>query len=69
MIAEPNCYKRHCKHFIGIKNDGTEINERVYCEAFPDKIPYEIAYGNNKHLVPLKNQGNNIVYEKSKQKN
>ena len=66
MIAEPNCFKRKCKYFIGVKNDGLEINERVYCKAFPDKIPYEIAYGNNKHNVPLPNQKNNIVYERSK---
>jgi hypothetical protein len=39
----------------------TEVN---YCDAFPDGIPDEIAYGRNKHLKPLKNQKNNIVYEK-----
>ena len=56
MIAEPNCHKRNCKYFIGVKNDGVEINERVYCKAFLDSIPNEIAYGNNKHLKPLINQ-------------
>ncbi len=68
MIAEPNCHKRKCKHFIGVKSDGLELNERVYCEAFPDKIPDKIAYGNNKHIIPLKNQENNIVYQKQSEK-
>ena len=67
MLAEPQCYKRDCKHFIGVKkSDGTEMSERVVCKAFPEGIPFEIAYGDNKHLKPLKNQKNKIVYEKEK---
>ena len=68
MIAEPNCHKRKCKHFIGVKNDRLELNERVYCKTFPDKIPDKISYGNNKHNVPLKNQENDIVYQKQTEK-
>lgn len=65
MLLEPNCFKRKCKHYIGvIQPDGTERTEKNACEAFPDGIPTEISYGNNKHLTPLKNQKNNIVYEK-----
>ena len=52
MIAEPNCHKRSCKHFLGVKNDGSELTERVYCKAFPDRIPSSIAYGPNDHLKP-----------------
>jgi len=64
MIVEPKCSIRNCKHFIGVKQpDGTEHSEIVYCEAFPNKIPDEIAYGNNKHLKPLPNQKNDIVFE------
>lgn len=66
MIDEPNCSIRHCKHFIGIKSDEgdePEENERVVCEAFPDGIPDEIAYGENLHLKKLEGQGNDIVYE------
>ena len=66
MIEEPECNKRQCKHFLGIKHDepGPEDNERPYCLAFPDGIPSSIAYGENKHLEPLEGQGNDIVYEK-----
>jgi len=68
MLLEPECHKRKCKHYIGIKwlepdNEGSEVN---YCEAFPDGIPPEIAYGDNKHLKPLKGQKNDIVYEEKK---
>ena len=65
MLAEPNCHKRRCKHYLGvIQPDGTEMTETNYCEAFPDGIPAEIAYGNNKHLRPHPDQDNEIVFEK-----
>lgn len=65
MLLEPTCFTRKCKHYIGvIQPDGTEMTETNSCKAFPEGIPSEIAYGNNKHLKPLKDQGNNIVYEK-----
>jgi hypothetical protein len=65
MIAEPNCSKRLCKHFIGVKQDNEdEETERVVCKAFPDGIPSEIAYGDNLHLVPLHGQKNKIIFEK-----
>ena len=64
MLAEPNCHKRKCKHFLGVKSDDEcELNERPYCEAFPNGIPPEIAYGNNPHSEPLPDQLNDIVYE------
>ena len=49
---------------MGVKNDGDESTERPYCAAFPDGIPEEIAYGDNKHLKPIEGQGNDIVFEK-----
>lgn len=70
MLIEPNCFKRKCKNFIGVhgdrdkQNEYREETERVYCKAFSDRIPNEIAYGKNKHLKPLKNQKNKIVYER-----
>lgn len=65
MIAEPNCYKRKCKHFLGvIQPDGTEMTEKVYCKAYPNGIPSEIAYGNDKHLTIRTDQKNNYVFEK-----
>ncbi len=67
MLVEPNCFKRKCKHYLGvIQPDGTEQTETNNCLAFPNGIPVEIAYGNNKHLKPLPNQGNDIVFEKEK---
>lgn len=53
MLMEPNCSIRGCKHLKGVKQpDGTEATEFVYCEAFPDGIPDEIAYGDNTHTSP-----------------
>ena len=67
MLAEPNCYKRQCKHFTGvIQPDGTEMTETNACKAFPKGIPDEIAYGDNKHSKPLPDQKNNIAYEEIK---
>ncbi len=64
MLNVPRCALRNCKHFLGVKNDGDEMTERVYCEAFPDKIPDEIAYGDNKHLEPYPGD-NGIQFEKA----
>jgi hypothetical protein len=66
MLYEPNCSKRQCKHFIGVKNDGTERTERNYCAAFPNRIPREIAYGDNPHTTPYPGD-NGIQYEKEEQ--
>lgn len=70
MLAEPRCWTRHCRHYLGIKTtkpvedmespvDGV-VN---YCQAFPDGIPDQIAYRRNKHLNPIRGQKNNIVFE------
>jgi hypothetical protein len=65
MIQEPNCFKRKCKHNPRVyQPDGTELTERVICDAFPDQIPDEIAYGKNKHLAVHPDQDNDIVFEK-----
>jgi hypothetical protein len=65
MLAEPTCYKRKCKHYLGVKwFAAEESSENNICKAFPDGIPQEIAYGTNQHLKPLPDQGNDIVYEK-----
>lgn len=64
MIPEPNCFTRKCKHFIGVKNDGDETTERVYCAAFPDGIPAEIAFGSNKHIKPYPGD-NGIQFEEN----
>jgi len=67
MLAEPTCWTRKCKHYIGvIQPDGTEATETNSCKAFPKGIPTEIAYGDNRHLKPLKDQENNIIFEKNK---
>jgi hypothetical protein len=65
MIYEPKCFGRKCKHFLGvIQPDETEESEVVNCEAFPNGIPDEIAYGDNLHTEPLPEQSNDIVYER-----
>ncbi len=57
---------RRCKHYIGVyQPDGTEMTERVICKAYSDRIPDDIAYGNNKHLRVRDDQDNEIVFEKA----
>lgn len=71
MLVTNNCWIRECKYYLGIKqyknekaNEYEEKTERDYCEAFPDGIPDEIAYGDNKHSEPVLGQENEIVYER-----
>jgi len=65
MLAEPTCFTRECKNYIGVKQDKDgEMNERNVCKAFPDGIPAEIAYGDNLHAIPLPEQKGDFVYEK-----
>jgi len=63
MLQEPKCFIRKCKHYLGvIQPDGTEMTETNYCEAFPENIPNEIAYGNNSHTKPFPGD-NGIQFE------
>jgi len=65
MLIEPKCYTRRCKHFLGVVQlDDTEKTEVNYCDAFPEGIPEDIAYGDNLHKTPTDDQLNEIVYEK-----
>jgi len=68
MLAEPKCFQRRCRHFLGAKYADPKLgeeSEHLYCKAFPDGIPEEVAYGENKHKTPLKGQGNNVVFEQA----
>jgi len=66
MIAPPKCYDRNCKHYLGVDQpDGTEMTERVICEAYPEGIPGEIAYGTYPHLKVREDQDNEIVFEEN----
>jgi hypothetical protein len=66
MLATPKCYERRCKHLIGVKQDEGqgEIGERFVCKAFPDRIPEEIAFGDNPHTEVHYAQDNEIVFER-----
>jgi len=65
MLPVPNCFKRTCKYFEGVKWFGKEeTTERIICKAFPNNIPSAIAYGDNKHTKPFPGQGNKIVFKK-----
>ena len=64
MLAEPKCYTRRCRHFMGVKwFDIEEETERVICRAFPEGIPGEIAYGANPHTEPFPGD-NGITFER-----
>jgi len=43
----------------------TSKGKRI-CKAFPKGIPMEIWLGKNKHLKPIKGQGNDLVFKKKK---
>jgi hypothetical protein len=63
VLAEPNCSKRNCIFFQGVKNDGDETTERVFCTAFLDGIPAEIAYGDNPHTTSFPGDGGILFKE------
>ena len=66
MLAEPKCWTRKCKHYVGVfQLDGTEISERNVCKAYAEMIPNEITYGDDLHLRVRSDQSNAIVYEKA----
>lgn len=70
MIQEPNCRKRGCLFFTGLKFD--EVAEETEspgdavptCIAFPAGIPDAIAFGANTHTKPYKGDGG-IRFERS----
>jgi hypothetical protein len=64
MILTPECYHRGCKWYKGIDQpDGTEKTEVNVCEAFPEGIPEDIAYGANKHLKVIEGQTGDFTFE------
>ena len=71
MLIEPQCSKRKCSLYLGTKNFKAEKDKknsadgvRNVCLAFPNGIPDEIAYGDNKHSKPFKGQEGEFVYTK-----
>lgn len=65
MIPPPECFERKCKYYLGIDQpDGTELSERPICPAFPDGIPDEIAYGEDKHTSVRSDQKGTFVFKK-----
>ena len=65
MLAEPKCWTRKCKFYLGvIQPDGTEMTETNACKAYPDGIPFDIAYGDDEHLKKRTDQTNNITYKR-----
>ena len=64
MIRQPNCSKRRCKFYWGCeaRKEWGPVPQPI-CEAFPDGIPYAIAFGKNKHLKPFLGD-NGIRYER-----
>jgi hypothetical protein len=67
MLQEPKCSIRKCEYFIGARylEEGEET-EVVYCKAFPNGIPSDIAYGNDKHLKVYPGQIGDYVFKKGK---
>lgn len=63
QVDVAKCYKRGCKHWDGFKKVAPDVIANV-CDAFPNGIPDQIAFGQNKHLKPLEGQPNDIVFEK-----
>jgi len=69
MKTKPNCFKRKCKHYLGVvlpDSDGSPI--RYFCKAYPNKIPDEIAFGNDLHLTKRKDQEGEFIFIKGNPK-
>jgi hypothetical protein len=68
MIGPPKCYERKCIHYLGVycPEEGSEIGQVPHCTAFLYGIPNDISNGNNLHLKPINDQGNDIVFEKKR---
>jgi len=63
MLAETQCSIRNCKHFGGLTTE-EEVGQSYMCDAFPDGIPDDIAYGDNLHLEPVEGD-HGIRYEQA----
>lgn len=64
MLAEPNCHKRSCIHFLGHQRaDGTDETLAHICRAYPNGIPSEIAFGNDLHLEVKDGQTGEYTFE------
>lgn len=64
MLAEPNCSKRSCIHFLGHDRlNGTDESLVHVCRAYPDGIPDEIAFGDDLHLEAKLGQVGPYVFE------
>ena len=67
MLITPNCFKRKCKHYDGVilLREGDESSEVNVCRAFPEGIPFDIAYGNDLHAEVHHEQDDELatVYE------
>jgi hypothetical protein len=67
MLAEPRCFTRQCKHFIGARwiDEDEEASEVPVCPAFPNGIPEDIAYGDTLHNEIDARQVGDLVYVKT----
>lgn len=64
MLAEPNCFKRGCVHFLGHdRPDGTDESLVHVCWAYPDGIPEEISFGDDLHLEVKDGQVGEYTFE------
>ena len=62
MLEQCNCEKRNCINYGGVEASGDGVDAKNICLAFPEGIPDKIAYGDNKHLEPVKGDSG-ITYE------
>ena len=68
MILPGKCWERKCKYFIGVHQpDGTEMTERIICQAYFDGIPDEIMVGKDFHLKVRDDQENELTFEEDEQ--
>jgi len=53
-----------CKHL----EKGKTKDDRTYCKAFPEGIPFEILFGGWAHTKKHPKQKNDILFEAEKKK-
>jgi len=66
QVPPANCLERGCKHYQGYQFFPETESVKCICPAYPEGIPEDIAYGEEKHLTVRPDQKRTDVFEYQK---